>query len=132
MKHFFYNSTLCYLGRTLCSAVRKFFYTNKRSGVAGHEEKKENFQGCIKYEPTASSNILYNKCKEMSSDIRFKEYLEFDLTKSYIDFISGNNVKPYNGEYPIGEYCVYSKFNYREVPELEVTLRGKVMMQGSI
>jgi hypothetical protein len=47
MKHFFYNSILCYLVSSSWSAVRKFFSTNKRSRVAEHEEKKENISGKI-------------------------------------------------------------------------------------
>lgn len=70
MKHFFYNSILCYLVRPLCSAVRKFFHTNKRSGVAGHEEKKENSQSCIKYEPTASSPFDYIEVPELETTLR--------------------------------------------------------------
>ena len=40
LKHFFYN---CYYVIWLapCSVVRSFFKTNKRSGVAVHEEKKK-------------------------------------------------------------------------------------------
>jgi hypothetical protein len=41
--NFSYNAILCYLAcarRALWSAVRKFFYTNKRSRPAGDEEKR--------------------------------------------------------------------------------------------
>jgi hypothetical protein len=54
MKHFSYNSILCYLGGLMCRINCKFPHTQLiRSGVAQHEEKKENFQGCIK-SPQAS------------------------------------------------------------------------------
>jgi hypothetical protein len=43
MKHFFYNSILCYLVSSLCSVARKFFHTGKRSRVAQHSEKRENY-----------------------------------------------------------------------------------------
>jgi len=55
IEHFLYNSILCYLGSPRVESIVSFFYTQLiRSGVAEHEEGKENIQGCIK-SPEAST-----------------------------------------------------------------------------
>jgi hypothetical protein len=72
MKHFFYNSILCYLVSSSWSAVRKFFSTNKRSRVAEHEEKKENISGKI-------SRKAFNEPLGESGD-----YRELDKSKPYV------------------------------------------------
>ena len=59
---FAYNSILCYLVRAV-KRIRKFFCTDERSGVAGHEEKKSSAFRATKLRWRCPMNVTVNSTR---------------------------------------------------------------------
>lgn len=66
MAHFSYKSILCYSVSSLCSAVRKFFNTDKRSRVAGHEVQRKFSQSKT---PEATTQYIQYEGKWLKKNV---------------------------------------------------------------
>jgi len=95
MAHFSYKSILCYLVSSLCSVVRKFFCTDKRSGgrVDEGEEKNKNVLGVYSTPEATTQYIQYGEYHKTTEELYFWNKVECFLTENPVPPIAKKWVK---------------------------------------